>query len=76
MAEKLIIIHVVLDNMSVTGLCVICDRPAVEHSCDRCGQLVCNRHWDNQRRICTECSGETGRGPIDPLPDGVDTAQF
>ncbi|MDS0259411.1 hypothetical protein NDI56_08405 [Haloarcula sp. S1CR25-12] len=66
--------------MSVSGLCEICQRPDVEHGCDRCGQLVCDRHWDRQLGVCIECSGQVGgRGGQDStenLPDGVDTYRY
>jgi len=66
--------------MSVSGLCEICQRPEVDHTCDRCGNLVCDRHFDAQLGICTECVAEveggdpTGTG--DDMPDGVDTYEF
>lgn len=67
--------------MSVTGLCEICERPDVENTCDRCGKLVCERHWDDDAGVCVECAVQMGqRKPdsIDPenMPDGVDTYEF
>ena len=66
--------------MSVTGLCEICERPDVDHSCDRCGQLVCDRHWDEALGVCVECSADIDSGERQPspdtLPDGVDTYEF
>ncbi|WP_135304306.1 hypothetical protein [Haloarcula amylovorans] len=70
--------------MSVSGLCNICENADVEHGCDRCGKLVCDRHWDETTGLCTECSAETGGGrgkseePTNPddMPDGVDTYEF
>jgi hypothetical protein len=67
--------------MSVSGLCDICDRPDVDHGCDRCGRLVCDRHWDEHRGVCVECGADTGGGsPGEPapedLPDGVDAYEF
>lgn len=67
--------------MSATGLCEICQRPDVDHTCDRCGLLVCDRHFDAQRGVCAECVAElTGErdGSRQPGsgPDGVDTYQF
>lgn len=67
--------------MSVSGLCEICERPSVEHTCDRCGKLVCDRHWDDASGVCVECAAELGEGdpqPDDPsdMPDGVDTYEY
>ena len=67
--------------MSVTSACEICHTGAVEHTCSRCGQLVCDRHFDSQLGLCVECAVEVGRPseedrvPED-MPDGVDTYRF
>ncbi|MFB6140214.1 MAG: hypothetical protein ABEJ26_07240 [Halosimplex sp.] len=69
--------------MSVSGLCEICGHRDVEHTCDRCGNLVCDVDYDPELGICSECVAEVGRGdPSDPsgtpedLPDGVDTYEY
>jgi hypothetical protein len=66
--------------MSVEGLCEICERPDVEFTCDRCGKLVCDRHYDETRAACVVCVTEMGEGderiPSEELPDGVDYYQF
>jgi hypothetical protein len=66
--------------MSVTGLCEICQRPDAKYTCDRCGRLVCERHFDEGHGICVECASELGLGDehVDPddLPDDVDTYRF
>ncbi len=65
--------------MSVSGLCEICERPGVEETCDRCGRLVCDRHFDDGDGVCTECAPELGRsGGVDPgeLPEDVDVYRF
>jgi hypothetical protein len=68
--------------MSVSGLCEVCQQPAVDHTCDRCGNLVCDRHFDSELGVCSECVAEAGgRDPADPTrsddtPDGVDTYRF
>ena len=68
--------------MSVSGLCAVCNGSDVEHTCDRCGSLVCDRHWDSETGFCVECAAEVGR-PSDrsqsdsgDRPDGVDTYRF
>jgi len=67
--------------MSVSGLCEICEQRDVAHTCDRCGKLVCERHWDESHGVCVECAvqmGERDPDTLDPddLPDGVDTYEF
>lgn len=67
--------------MSVSGPCDICTTGTVEASCDRCGQLVCGRHYDESTGFCVECTAELGGGGSDTdsgeeLPDGVDTYEF
>lgn len=66
--------------MSVSGLCEICQTPDVDHSCDRCGQLVCDRHFDAELGICTECVAEVGPPDnperVDDSSEDVDTYQF
>lgn len=72
-----------LTPMSVAGLCAVCEERTVEHGCDRCGRLVCERHFDVETGFCIECATEVGRQPDRPgqprpsdLPDGVDTYRF
>lgn len=65
--------------MSVSGLCDICGTPGVDHTCDRCGQLVCDRHFEASLGVCTECASEVGR-PTDPTrsqdPDHDDVETY
>jgi hypothetical protein len=70
--------------MSVSGLCEICGQPDVEYTCDRCGKLVCDEHFDREVGYCTECAAELRRGrgeggrrePGEDMPDGVDEYRF
>jgi len=65
--------------MSVSGLCGVCDRPELDHGCERCGQLVCDRHWDEALNVCVECSIHLERREQEPdreRPDGVDINRF
>jgi len=67
--------------MSVSSPCEICGRADVEHTCDRCAKLVCERHYDEDTGFCVECAADVGGGdPTTPdpedLPDGVDTYRF
>lgn len=67
--------------MSVASACEICHTANVEHTCSRCGQLVCDRHFDAELGLCVECAVEVGRpsgedGVPENMPDGVDTYRF
>ncbi|QZP37493.1 hypothetical protein [Halobaculum magnesiiphilum] len=42
--------------MSVTGLCQICERETASHTCPGCGAVVCDDHWDGERRLCADCA--------------------
>lgn len=75
-------VRVLRAHMSVSSPCEICQRAAVEHTCDRCGQLVCEDHFDAELGFCVECGadvsgGTPGREPEpEHMPDGVDTYRF
>lgn len=64
--------------MSVSSPCEICLLAEVEYTCSRCGQLVCEDHYDKTLGLCVECAGKVGDSPDDripsedDLPDGVD----
>jgi hypothetical protein len=69
--------------MSVSSPCEICARADVEAACDRCGQLVCSRHYDEETGLCLDCaaemtdSGDRRQRPnSEDMPDGVDTYRF
>jgi hypothetical protein len=73
---------VVVDGMSVSGLCQVCEGREVVDGCDRCGRLVCERHFEEGTGLCVECYAEVGR-PAEHRPrdggrgpDGVDTYRF
>jgi ribosomal protein L37AE/L43A len=66
--------------MSVSGFCEICQERDVEYTCDRCGKLVCDEHFDTSIGYCVECAAELSGGERDgegadpdDLPDGVGT---
>lgn len=68
--------------MSVAGLCEICETATIEDRCDRCGNLVCEDHYDRDTGLCTDCAAEARR-PTDShqrdereYPDGVDEYEF
>jgi len=67
------------EPMSVSSPCEICQRADVEHTCDRCGKLVCDEHYDEATGFCDGCAADVAGGtpgrqsePED-MPDGVDT---
>lgn len=65
--------------MSVASPCEVCQRAAVEHTCDRCGTLVCEDHYEEATGFCVECTGDVSGGVPERhpepgnTPDGVDT---
>lgn len=63
--------------MSVAGPCDICLTRTVEHTCDRCGNLVCETHFDETTGFCVECAAEVGGGHDGRTrPDREDTYRF
>ncbi|MFB6201252.1 MAG: hypothetical protein ABEI98_04505 [Halorhabdus sp.] len=65
--------------MSVTGLCAVCGEGDAECTCDRCGSIVCERHYDFSLGYCVECAGEVGGGGRpdgNERPEDGDTYQF
>lgn len=69
--------------MSVAGTCEVCQTGGVEHTCTRCGQLVCEDHFEADTGLCVECVAEVGgderpgrQVPPENAPDGVDTYRF
>ncbi len=64
--------------MSVAGLCEVCQTGTVEDGCDRCGRVVCARHYDRETGYCTDCRSDRGGTPGGDRtrPDGVDEFRF
>jgi hypothetical protein len=67
--------------MSVSSPCEICHTADVNHTCNRCAQLVCSEHYDEDSGLCVECVAEVGGGgehipDQDDMPDDVDTYEF
>ena len=48
--------------MSFTGVCQVCESAEGRHSCDRCGSLVCDVHYDEELGVCTQCAAAVRRG--------------
>lgn len=49
--------------MSVSGLCQICESAEARGSCERCGRLACEKHYDEAFGLCLDCSEGTDSGP-------------
>ena len=66
--------------MSITGLCMVCERREATQRCQRCGRLICEVHYEDGTGYCTRCAAEVGvgRGGTDAgdgegdLPDDAD----
>jgi len=80
-------VRVLPRDMSVSGLCEICERREVVDGCDRCGRLVCEEHFERRHGVCAECFAEVGGGPTGgresgpgrggrDRPDGVGEYRF
>ncbi len=69
-------------DMSVSSPCEICTTADVDGVCDRCGKLVCSRHYDDELGLCIECAADVSGGErehipnSEDMPDGVDTYRF
>lgn len=50
--------------MSVTGVCSVCGTANARSVCDRCGNVVCDDHYDAATGFCENCAAEVrgGRG--------------
>jgi len=48
--------------MSVSGLCSVCGSGQAQFTCDRCGAVVCQEHYDAATGFCAECATEVRRG--------------
>lgn len=57
-----------LEDMSVSGLCQVCEAAEARFSCSRCGRLVCEDHFDRESGFCLECARESGLGGPDESP--------
>jgi len=57
--------------MSLSSPCELCGATDVEHTCDRCGRLVCADHFEVAIGYCVECAAEVG-GSGDHVPTGED----
>jgi len=62
--------------MSVAGPCDICATGTVEHTCDRCGNLVCEQHFDETTGFCVECTLDMNSDSNAEQPAYTDTYRF
>lgn len=56
--------------MSVSGLCQICEVKEGRFTCDNCGAVVCEDHYDDDVGLCLDCA-RAARGGGD-IPEGAD----
>ncbi|MFO7834792.1 MAG: hypothetical protein R6V31_12295 [Halohasta sp.] len=41
--------------MAIVGSCHICGAAGGRHTCEQCGGLVCERHYDRSTGLCRDC---------------------
>ena len=58
--------------MSVSGLCQICEVREAQFTCDNCGAVVCEDHYDEDTGLCADCV-RLARGS-DDIATGADDA--
>lgn len=46
--------------MSFSGVCHVCEAAEGRHTCDKCGALVCDDHYDTEQALCTRCVAALG----------------
>ena len=42
--------------MSTAGLCQICESAPATQTCDRCGTLACQTHFEARLGLCLDCA--------------------
>lgn len=66
--------------MSVSGLCQVCESAEADHTCGRCGRLVCENHYEDGAGLCVECASSADprgeQGSTVPEDAGDDVVQF
>jgi len=43
--------------MSTVGVCQVCESAEATHTCESCGSLVCEKHYDDAAGVCQQCLG-------------------
>lgn len=56
LAPRYIATKPVASVMSTAGLCAICEQREAIHSCRQCGAIVCDRHFNRDQALCTDCA--------------------
>ncbi|WP_257298602.1 hypothetical protein [Haloarchaeobius sp. FL176] len=51
--------------MSVETLCQICEDARASHRCNRCGAMVCDRHYEREHGMCLDCASRADPGSRD-----------
>ncbi|ESS11320.1 MAG: hypothetical protein A07HR60_01373 [uncultured archaeon A07HR60] len=45
------------------GLCGVCQASQAAHTCELCGEVVCDQHYHGQSGACTLCADPTADDP-------------
>jgi hypothetical protein len=46
--------------MSVADVCQVCEAAPARHTCDQCGSLVCDDHYERSHGLCVQCAARAG----------------
>jgi len=60
--------HGKFNFMEVMGICAICGKPGIMHTCGLCGRNVCSEHFDAAHSICAECRAKINKQKWDIPP--------
>ncbi|MCD6274428.1 MAG: orotate phosphoribosyltransferase [Candidatus Aenigmarchaeota archaeon] len=44
--------------MKIKGICQICGKTGIMHSCSLCGRLVCSDCYDSKKSLCRICAAK------------------
>ena len=48
--------------MSFQGVCQVCESAPADRTCDGCGALVCDRHFEDDVGVCVQCASRVRGG--------------
>ena len=46
--------------MSFSGVCHVCEAAEGRNTCEQCGALACDEHYDPELGACSQCAASLG----------------